>query len=202
MWRLPKNEASNFLMTKREDEDESLEATLCKDTLHSVYIINAFRSLPLHTSRILTTTMSKVLLYVYDLSNGLARQLSLPLTGKFIEGIWHTSVVVYEREVYYGQGILESKPGMTHVRSIPPSPLSLALIESWFQHETQVRTIECGTTEIPEETFNEYLDDLRSSYTAAKYHLLDFNCNSFTADVVGFLTGHEIPEWITSEFRV
>ncbi|KAJ9111876.1 hypothetical protein QFC20_002463 [Naganishia adeliensis] len=123
--------------------------------------------------------MSKVLLYVYDLSNGLARQLSLPLTGKFIEGIWHTSVVVYEREVYYGQGILESKPGMTH-------------------HGNPVRTIECGTTEIPEETFNEYLDDLRSSYTAAKYHLLDFNCNSFTADVVGFLTGHEIPEWITN----
>jgi hypothetical protein len=63
--------------------------------------------------------MSKVLLYVYDLSGGLARQLSLPLTGKFIEGIWHTSVVVYGREVYYGQGILESKPGMTHVRRVP-----------------------------------------------------------------------------------
>jgi hypothetical protein len=62
--------------------------------------------------------MSKVLLYVYDLSGGLARQLSLPLTGKYIEGIWHTSVVVYGREVYYGQGILESVPGMTHVSSV------------------------------------------------------------------------------------
>lgn len=60
----------------------------------------------------------KVLLYVYDLSGGLARQLSLPLTGKFIEGIWHTSVVVFGREVYYGQGILESRPGTTHVRSV------------------------------------------------------------------------------------
>ncbi|KAJ9110652.1 hypothetical protein QFC19_001481 [Naganishia cerealis] len=117
--------------------------------------------------------MSKVLLYVYDLSGGLARQLSLPLTGKFIEGIWHTSVVVFGREIYYGQGILES-------------------------HGQPVRQIDCGVTEIPEEMFDEYLDDLRSSYTASKYHLLDFNCNSFTADVVGFLTGNEIPEWITS----
>ncbi|KAJ9126117.1 hypothetical protein QFC24_002390 [Naganishia onofrii] len=123
--------------------------------------------------------MSKVLLYVYDLSGGLARQLSLPLTGKFIEGIWHTSVVVYGREIYYGQGILESLPGKTH-------------------HGQPVRQIDCGVTEIPEDMFNEYLDDLRSSYTASKYHLLDFNCNSFTADVVGFLTGNEIPEWITN----
>lgn len=76
---------------------------------------------------------------------------------------------------------------------------SCGLNESLLQHGKPVRTIECGTTEIPEETFDEYLDDLRSSYTAAKYHLLDFNCNSFTADVVGFLTGQEIPEWITSK---
>jgi hypothetical protein len=62
-----------------------------------------------------------------------------------------------------------------------------------------VKQIECGTTEIPEEMFDEYLADLRASYTAAKYHLLDFNCNTFSADVVGFLTGSEIPEWITSE---
>lgn len=32
-----------------------------------------------------------VQLYVYDLSNGLAKQLSLPLTGKQIDGIWYVS---------------------------------------------------------------------------------------------------------------
>lgn len=31
---------------------------------------------------------SPVKLYVYDLSNGLAKQLSLSLTGKQIDGIW------------------------------------------------------------------------------------------------------------------
>lgn len=37
-------------------------------------------------------------------------------------------------------------------------------------------------------------------YTPSKYHLIEFNCNHFTADVVGFLTGAEIPAWISSEF--
>lgn len=37
------------------------------------------------------TTMSKVQLYVYDLSNGMAKQMSLPLTGKQIDGIWYAS---------------------------------------------------------------------------------------------------------------
>lgn len=32
--------------------------------------------------------MSEVKLYVYDLSNGLARSMSLQLTGKQIDGIW------------------------------------------------------------------------------------------------------------------
>lgn len=35
--------------------------------------------------------MTRVQLYVYDLSNGLARQLSLSLIGKQIDGIWFVS---------------------------------------------------------------------------------------------------------------
>lgn len=30
----------------------------------------------------------EVELYVYDLSNGMARQMSMQMTGKYIEGIW------------------------------------------------------------------------------------------------------------------
>jgi hypothetical protein len=41
-----------------------------------------------HCQQRINTIMSKVLLYVYDLSNGMARALSLPLTGKQIDGIW------------------------------------------------------------------------------------------------------------------
>ncbi|KAI0074056.1 DUF862-domain-containing protein [Panus rudis PR-1116 ss-1] len=118
-----------------------------------------------------------VQLYVYDLSNGLAKQLSLQLTGKQIDGVWHTSVVVYGKEIFYGQGISITAPGQSH-------------------HGRPLHVIDMGETDIDEETFQEYLNEMREHYTADKYHLLDFNCNSFTNDVIGFLTGGSIPSWI------
>ncbi|KAL4250786.1 DeSI family protein [Abortiporus biennis] len=118
-----------------------------------------------------------VQLYVYDLSNGLAKQLSRQLTGRQIDGIWHTSVVVFNKEVFYGQGISITAPGRSH-------------------HGKPLQVIEMGETAIDEETFDEYINEMREHYTADKYHLLDFNCNSFTNDCVGFLTGNSIPEWI------
>ncbi|KAL0961392.1 hypothetical protein HGRIS_006342 [Hohenbuehelia grisea] len=53
-----------------------------------------------------------------------------------------------------------------------------------------------GETSLDEGTFNEYLDEMRDHYTADKYHLLEFNCNSFTNDCIGFLTGGSIPGYI------
>lgn len=74
---------------------------------------------------------SPVKLYVYDLSQGMAKQMSMALTGRQIgrsstmptrmtqphtlvidlDGIWHTSVVVYGVEYFYGQGIMTAAPG-------------------------------------------------------------------------------------------
>lgn len=121
--------------------------------------------------------MSKVQLYVYDLSGGMAKALSLQMTGKQIDGIWHTSVVVFGKEIFYGQGISTTAPGRSH-------------------HGQPLQIVDFGETAIDEETFNDYLNEIREHYTADKYHLLDFNCNSFTNDVIGFLTGQHIPTWI------
>ncbi|CDO71680.1 hypothetical protein BN946_scf184915.g24 [Trametes cinnabarina] len=63
-------------------------------------------------------------------------------------------------------------------------------------HGKPLHIIDMGETAIDEETFNEYLAEMRNHYTADKYHLLDFNCNSFTNDCIGFLTGGSIPSWI------
>jgi hypothetical protein len=59
----------------------------------------------------------------------------------------------------------------------------LTLHDRLQQHGRPVQIVDCGTTEIDHETFEEYLDNMREHYTWDKYHLLDFNCNSFTADV-------------------
>lgn len=63
-----------------------------------------------------------------------------------------------------------------------------------------MQIIECGESEIDPDTFQEYLGSLQDMYTPSAYHLIEFNCNHFTADVVGFLTGTEIPTWISGEF--
>ncbi|KAF9019182.1 DUF862-domain-containing protein [Hymenopellis radicata] len=121
--------------------------------------------------------MESVKLYVYDLSNGMAKALSRQLTGRQIDGIWHTSIVVYGKEVFYGQGIAITAPGRSH-------------------HGSPLQIVDLGETAIDQETFLEYIEELREHYTADKYHLLDFNCNSFTNDVAGFLTGNSIPDFI------
>ncbi|KAG8732365.1 hypothetical protein FRC12_019301 [Ceratobasidium sp. 428] len=99
------------------------------------------------------------------------------MTGKQIDGIWHTSVVVFGKEIFYGQGISTTLPGRSH-------------------HGQPLQIIDFGETAIDEETFSDYLSEIREHYTADKYHLLDFNCNSFTNDIIGFLTGQHIPAWI------
>ena len=57
--------------------------------------------------------MYSVSLNVYDLSGGMAAQFSRQLVGKQIDGIWHTGLVVYNKEFYYGGGISYDSPGST-----------------------------------------------------------------------------------------
>src|SRR5579859_5881987 len=79
------------------------------------------------------TVGERVYLYVYDLSRGLARSLSQNLIGQQIDGIWHTSVVCYGYEFYYGQGIfVTDRVGQT-------------------QYGTPVEIKDMGVTELPQE---------------------------------------------------
>lgn len=52
-----------------------------------------------------------VYLHVYDLSQGLARQLSPMLLGRTIDAIYHSAVVVAGKEFYFGgMGGINSAP--------------------------------------------------------------------------------------------
>lgn len=55
----------------------------------------------------------KVEVFVYDLSQGMARQMSPALLGKQIDGIWHTGVQVYGTEYYFGGGICQCPAEMS-----------------------------------------------------------------------------------------
>lgn len=54
-----------------------------------------------------------------------------------------------------------------------------------------------GETEIPEEVFNDFLEEISGKYTMEKYDLFTNNCNNFTDDSVHFLVGEKIPDYIT-----
>lgn len=105
-----------------------------------------------------------VLLHVYDLSVGIAKHISPFLLGKQLEGIWHTGVVVYGKEFYFGHGINTSRAG-----------------ETPFQRPHQV--INMGKTHVPEELVEEMLVDLSETFTPESYSLMKHNCNHFSNEV-------------------
>ena len=116
-------------------------------------------------------------LYVYDLSRGMARQYSLALTGVQIDAIYHTSVVFGGVEYFFGQGVHRKVPGSTH-------------------HGRPVKVVSLGTTELPAEVIEEYVESLEAIYTPESYDLFLHNCNNFSQDLAVFLVGKSIPEEI------
>lgn len=132
-------------------------------------------------------TNTRVELYIYDLSRGLASQLSRQLLGRHFEGVWHTSIVVHwsdnssPQEYFFGGalGIEITRPGGSH-------------------HGSPVQIVQMGETEIDFDTWNVILDDLRDMYRPEAYNLMNFNCNNFSNDVANILVGKDIPEHITS----
>ncbi|CAG7852126.1 SubName: Full=Uncharacterized protein {ECO:0000313/EMBL:CCA70386.1} [Serendipita indica DSM 11827] len=98
-----------------------------------------------------------VQLWLYDLSNGLVNHLARILCPQSkIDGIWHSSIVVYDREIWFGSGITTAVPGTCHL-GLPHQVMAL------------------GTTYIDEETLEEFLEEVKDYYTHERYHLLGFN---------------------------
>ncbi|KAH7691597.1 PPPDE peptidase domain-containing protein [Dioscorea alata] len=119
----------------------------------------------------------KVTLNVYDLSQGLARQLSMSFLGKAIEAIWHTGVVVYGEEYYFSGGIQHDPAGRT-------------------PYGTPIHVIELGFTHIPKDMFGDYLQEISPRYTPESYNILTHNCNNFSNEITQFLVGTSIPDYI------
>ncbi|XP_035432989.1 uncharacterized protein LOC118264555 isoform X3 [Spodoptera frugiperda] len=121
-------------------------------------------------------------LYIYDLTNGLASILSPSILGRQIEGVWHTAVVVYDREFFYGgSGITSCAPGGTQLG--PPH-----------------RVERLGETFVPFQVFSEYIQGLSTTtYSPGAYNLLEHNCNHFSEEVAQFLCGAHVPKHIVAQ---
>ncbi|PFH34147.1 UBA/TS-N domain-containing protein [Besnoitia besnoiti] len=121
-----------------------------------------------------------VQLRVYDLSRGMARQMSPMLLGRQIDGIWHTGVVVYGIEYFYGGGVC----------CLPPEQ-----VERDYQM-SPTRLVNMGFTTIDRATFDAYVQQISPRFTEATYDLLHWNCNHFTQELTQFLLQKPIPDYI------
>ena len=57
-----------------------------------------------------------------------------------------------------------------------------------------MQVAELGTTQVPQEIFEEYLREIQPRYTQETYSLMKHNCNNFSDEVSQFLVGTGIPE--------
>ncbi|XP_044759727.1 uncharacterized protein LOC123317322 isoform X2 [Coccinella septempunctata] len=121
----------------------------------------------------------KVELYIYDLSMGMAKTLAQMFIGRPLEGIWHTSIVVFGREyLFNSNGVENCIPASTHLGK----PLRVEVL---------------GYTEVPYQVFLEYLNSIsESTYTGSTYNLFTHNCNNFSEEIAQFLVGKSIPQYI------
>uniref|UniRef100_A0A1L8E5S5 Putative muscle system process n=1 Tax=Nyssomyia neivai TaxID=330878 RepID=A0A1L8E5S5_9DIPT len=119
----------------------------------------------------------RVELYIYDLTQGMASMMSEMILGRHIEGVWHTGVVVFGREFFFGsQGIQSCPPGGT-VLGAP--------------HKVE----KIGETFIPFQVFKDYVRGLaESTFRGSCYSLLKHNCNTFSNEITQFLCGVSIPK--------
>lgn len=89
----------------------------------------------------------------------------------------HTGIVVYGNEYYFGGGIQHDPAGRT-------------------PYGKPMRSIDLGTTHVPKDVFEMYLEEISPRYTAETYSLLSHNCNNFSNEVAQFLVGATIPDYI------
>lgn len=122
----------------------------------------------------------KVSLWMYDISDGIAKRWSWLLLGQNFDGIWHTGTVIewpnsHHTEFWFGGAIFASKPGTTP-----------------FQQPVEKRTLGY-TYKLREETWDYIRRNLASEFTKENYDVLTHNCNHFSEKLSVFLRNDHIP---------
>lgn len=120
---------------------------------------------------------ASVKLHLYDLSQGMAKAMSMAIIGKQLDGIWHSGIAVFGVEYFYGGGICAAPAG----RAIP---------------HLQYQEIALGETSRTQQELEVFLQSINSRFTRATYSLLRHNCNNFANEVAMFLLGNGIPSHI------
>ncbi len=109
----------------------------------------------------------------------MARALSGDLLGTSLEAVYHTGVVAFGKEYWFGCGLQCAAESTTQTQFGMP-----------------LRSVDMGTTEVDETMFEEFLAEVSSRFTPETYNLLRWNCNNFSDEATQFLVGKSIPQEI------
>mmetsp|Transcript_98818 Transcript_98818/g.258138 ORF Transcript_98818/g.258138 Transcript_98818/m.258138 type:complete len:600 (+) Transcript_98818:67-1866(+) len=125
--------------------------------------------------------MPQVQAYVYDITGGMAKMISMSLVGKQIDVVPHTGIVVFGKEYFFGSGPCIGVPG----QSVPAQV---------------AQVLDLGETSKTPDELEAYINSvLALEHTSENYSLMTHNCNHYAMDVAKFLlNGKGIPEWIVN----
>ena len=124
--------------------------------------------------------MTQVYLYMYDISNGMAKMLSPMILGRQMEAIWHTSIVVNDVEYLFAgdSGIISSTPETT--------PFGTPQ-ERRFMGVTDKSRSEFEAWNVIQE---------REKFGNGDYNIINRNCNHYTEDALRFLCNVAQPDTV------
>lgn len=140
---------------------------------------------PICTGSAYMTGEQDVKLYMYDLSNGIAKTLS-PMLGSWLnreelDGVWHSGVVVFGQEYFFNGDLVHVSPG-----------------ETMWGSPTKVVTI--GHTTCSQNALHQFVvDKLRNVFNKSSYDALHNNCNHFADRVCMYLCHRHIPDHILQQ---
>lgn len=123
----------------------------------------------------------KVIINFYDLSEGLASKLAPWLLGAPLEGLWHTGVVVFGKEYYFGGDIFHDTPADT-------------------AFGTPHKSLEWGVTLRTQQELHKFIvKELQPLFNRNVYDIIHRNCNHFSDRVCAFLTGKNMPNEVVQQ---
>ena len=133
-------------------------------------------SYPEYLGLMLGRKPEKVTLLFYDISGKTTKVFGRLLFGKKIEGIWHTSILAFDREWWYGGDLFRSTPYKTPFGQ-------------------PVKQIELGKTYFTsQEVFKHITEHLHLKFNQKTYDVFENNCNNFTDTLSVFLCGRKLPQ--------
>jgi len=132
-------------------------------------------------------------LLLYDISNGASKRFSPLLLGRQFEAIYHSGLLVFGKEYWYGGKLFKTEPPAT-AHFGPPLAESVTKLQA-SRYGSGLRTVHLGYTLATQAEFEEFIrTEMCSKYTPEAYDVMTHNCNCFSNDAVRFLTGVSIPD--------